>query len=271
MIDVGDEASSLAATKGSPRFEVAALFGAQRFVEYRARGVVVRGLGHVGAIAARPWSRPSCLVPDVCTASATWTPTPRSGTGLVLGFIGSSFVSPKAPPAGWELPELLRLLPMCQGLAVLAGPGEAQIRRRAAELRVDDRLRILPPGPPEQLNDVLERVEVCLSTQTTNLAGHVRTTGKLVQYLSAGKVVIASRAGTAAAILPPMLTVDKDNVFSADYVRALASRVEAVASMADDDFLELQRYSRALAVRLFNPTALAPLWLDKMREWGVLQ
>jgi glycosyltransferase involved in cell wall biosynthesis len=155
-------------------------------------------------------------------------------------------------------------------VAVLTGSGEAHIRRRAAELGVDDRLQILPGAPPEQLGKLLDEVDVCLSTQTTNLAGHVRTTGKLVEYLALGKVVVASRAGTAAAVLPPFLTVDRDDVFSAGYVQAVASRIEALTRMGDDDFVELQRYNHALALRLFSPVALAPVWLAKMGEWGVL-
>ena len=53
-----------------------------------------------------------------------------------LGFVGSSLVSPKAPPAGCELSELLRPPPSCRAVAVVSGSGEAELRRRAGELGV---------------------------------------------------------------------------------------------------------------------------------------
>ena len=270
VLDVGDEAASLAATTGARAAEVAALFAAQRFVERRARGVVVRGLGHVGALAARPGRTPCCLVPDVCSTTAPRPPARRGGAGLTLGFVGSSRVSRSAPPAGWELPELLSALPRCRAVAVVSGDGGSHILARAVQLGVQDRLRLVPPVPPEELGSALAEVDVCLSTQTTNLAGQVRTTGKLVEYLALGKVVVASRAGTAAAVLPPWLTVDHDDVFSGAYVRAVARRIERLEAMGEEELRQLQASNRALAETLFSPAALAPLWLDKMREWAVL-
>ncbi|MEJ7764781.1 MAG: hypothetical protein WKF86_04750 [Acidimicrobiales bacterium] len=225
VIDVGDEAASLAATTGASGAQVAALFMAQRLLECRSRGLVVRGLGHLGALAARPGSTPCCLVPDVCSETAGWTPRGRSRPGLTLGFVGTSQTSRKAPPAGWELPELLLALPQPRGVAVIGGSGVGHIRERADRLGVLDRLRVVAPVPPEELGSALSEVDVCLSTQTTNLAGQVRTTGKLVEYL---------------------------------------------AAMGDAELAALQTHSRALATALFSPSALAPLWLEKMREWGVV-
>lgn len=271
VVDVGDEAASLAATTGAGALQVAALYVAQRFVERRSRGVVVRGLGHVGALAALPGSTPTCLVPDVCSEPTAWAPKGRSHHGLTLGFVGTSEVSRRAPPAGWELPELLLALPRTRGVAIIVGPGTAHVRRRAAQLGVLDRLRFLGPVPPEELGMALSEVDVCLSTQTTNLAGQVRTTGKLVEYLALGKVVVASRSGTAAAVLPTWLTVDRDDVFSDTYIRAVVERVEKLIAMEDSELSKLQAHNRAVAAASFSPAALAPLWLDRMRAWGAVQ
>jgi len=271
VVDIGDEAASLAHTKGRSPWTVAGLFVAQRLVERRARGVVVRGVGHLAALASCLPRRPYCVVPDVCQPPEDWAPRQREDGRLTLGFVGSSHLSPKAPPAGWELPELLTILPpSVRGVAVVAGTGEAYLRSRAAELGVAARLEVVPGLAHHELRRVLADVDVCISTQTTHLAGQVRTTAKLVEYLALGKIVLASRVGTAAAILPPMLTVDRDDVFSAAYVKELARRVEVVSQMPEAELLGLQRHSRSLATTLFSAAALGPVWLDKMREWEVL-
>jgi hypothetical protein len=51
-------------------------------------------------------------------------------------------------------------------------------------------------------------MDICLSTQTNDVVGWVRTTGKLPLYLAAGRYVLASRVGEAARVLPEEMLVD---------------------------------------------------------------
>ncbi len=66
---------------------------------------------------------------------------------------------------------------------------------------------------------------MCLSTQTNDLVGNVRTTGKLPLYLAAGRFILASRVGEAAIILDDDMLVDYDGVVDPTYPAKLAARV----------------------------------------------
>ena len=77
----------------------------------------------------------------------------------------------------------------------------------------------------ERLPDYLAALDVCLSTQTNDLAGQARTTGKLPLYLAAGRYILASRVGEAALVLPDDMLLDYHGVVDRDYPARLAGRV----------------------------------------------
>ena len=132
------------------------------------------------------------------------------GDGLVVGLVGSSVWSPSLGIAyGWDLIEMLALvrdLPV-RGLLVGDGSGIGHLRERARVLGVEDRIVFAGRRPLAELPEILSACDVCLSTQTNDIPGNVRTTGKLPLYLACGRYVLASRVGEAARVLPEEMLV----------------------------------------------------------------
>ena len=62
--------------------------------------------------------------------------------------------------------------------------------------------------PYDVLPGRLRVFDICLSTQTNDVIGNVRTTGKSPLYLAAGRFVLASRVGEAARVLPSVMLVE---------------------------------------------------------------
>jgi hypothetical protein len=80
----------------------------------------------------------------------------------------------------------------------------------------------------------LQSFDICLSTQSNDVIGNVRTTGKLPLYLAAGRFVLASRVGEAARILPPDMLVDFQGQIDSEYPAKLAQRVESLIAKGTD-------------------------------------
>ena len=103
-------------------------------------------------------------------------------------------------------------------------------------------------------------IDVCLSTQTNDLVGQVRTTGKLPLYLAAGRYILASRVGEAARILDEEMLVDYEGNNDLQYPEKLAERV-----------LRLWRIRRCLtggSARRPGPgrNSTTPCWPGKWRR-----
>ena len=64
--------------------------------------------------------------------------------------------------------------------------------------------------PLTELPALLAACDICLSTQTNDVPGNVRTTGKLPLYLACGRYILASNVGEAARVLPPEMLVPYD-------------------------------------------------------------
>jgi hypothetical protein len=74
----------------------------------------------------------------------------------------------------------------------------------------------------------LRVLDVALSTQTNNLPGRVRTTGKLPEYMAAERFILASRVGEAARLLPEVMLLDYAGAVDAAYPERLATRVREI-------------------------------------------
>jgi glycosyltransferase involved in cell wall biosynthesis len=147
---------------------------------------------------------------------------------LTIGLVGSSVWSKRRETCyGWDLVEVIRLLrdrPIA-GVMIGDGSGIPVLRERCRRYGIDDKVRFLGHVPYEQLPHRLHLIDVCLSTQTNNLAGRVRTTGKLPLYLACGRYVLASRVGEASLVLPEEMLVHYDGSFDPHYPHKLAERV----------------------------------------------
>jgi glycosyltransferase involved in cell wall biosynthesis len=177
---------------------------------------------------------------------------------LTIGLVGSSIWSEKLGMCyGWELIELLRLLPRApvKGVIIGDGSGIAHLRARGREYGVEDRVLFLGRLPHEELPRYLNLIDVCLSTQTNDAVGQVRTSGKLPLYLATGRYVLASEVGEAALVLSPPMLVPYEGVQDWEYPKKLAERVTAI--LAEPEKLADGARNVALAQEHFEYAKLA--------------
>jgi glycosyltransferase involved in cell wall biosynthesis len=148
---------------------------------------------------------------------------------------------------------LLRGLPI-KGIVIGDGSGLEKLKARARECGIEDRIIFLGRIPYAQLPRYLNLIDVCLSTQTNDAAGEVRTTGKLPLYLATGRHVLASRVGEAALLLPDNMLVDYNNTIDSEYPQRLAERIRAISR--DSQLMRGSQANRALALQHFDYSVL---------------
>src|SRR5262249_19682298 len=149
------------------------------------------------------------------------------GEMITIGLVGSITWSPNLRMCyGTELLEaicLLRDLPV-KGVVIGDGSGLAILKSQARERGIEDRILFLGRIPYNDLPKYLNLIDICLSTQTNDTVGQVRTTGKLPLYLASGRFVLASRVGEAALVLPDSMLVDYENTKDPEYAQRLARK-----------------------------------------------
>jgi hypothetical protein len=74
----------------------------------------------------------------------------------------------------------------------------------------------------------LNLFDICLSTQSNDLAGQVRTTGKLPLYTACGRFVLSSQVGEAARVLPADMLVPYAGTKDEKYPERLGARIRAL-------------------------------------------
>jgi glycosyltransferase involved in cell wall biosynthesis len=233
VIDTGDAITELARSMGrSPlgialtrRLEECSLSGADR--------IVVRGTYHKEWLAQRGVRAE--VIQDGIESSLIGAPAAddlrdKLGLGgvLTVGLVGSLIWNRTLQSCyGLDLIELIRILKdrPVKGVIIGDGSGLPILQARCREYGIADRVLFLGRAPYEELPQRLGLIDVCLSTQTNDLPGQVRTTGKLPLYLAAGRYILASRVGEAARILDEDMLVDYDGNNDPDYPQKLAERV----------------------------------------------
>ncbi len=219
VIDTGDIAEELARKLISGWFARWKMILTERLTLRTAAAIVVRGTFHRRYLAARG-RRHVWVVQDgvdVEDRPAERDQALRMKLGLsnrfVVGVMGSSIWNERLQLCyGWELVETIALLkePKVSGLMVGGGDGIAWLKRRAAELGVQDRIVFTGYVPHRQVRSYLQQMDTALCTQTNDPVGWARTTGKLPEYLAAGCYVLASAVGEAVLVLPPSMLVPYD-------------------------------------------------------------
>lgn len=177
---------------------------------------------------------------------------------ITVGLIGSSVWSEKLQTCyGSELVELLPLLvdrPI-KGVMIGSGSGISHLKAKSREYGIEDRIVFLGYVTYEDLPAHLGLIDICLSTQTNNLVGRVRTTGKLPLYLAAGRYVLASNVGEALRVLPNQQLVDYDGVKDMNYPLKLKVRIEEILS--EPDITKHSQNNTVLARNYFDYEILA--------------
>ncbi|MEZ0229007.1 MAG: glycosyltransferase, partial [Planctomycetota bacterium] len=268
VIDTGDPIVELARSMGRGRVGLALTSLLERIALGRASHVVVRGTFHEEWLRGRGWQNVTTIqdgVDAVAVAAGSGAGAREKtraelglGGDLVLGVVGSLSWSERLGIGyGWDLVEtlgLLRDLPV-KGLIVGDGPGAERLRRRAAELGVAERLVFTGRVPYERLPALLAAMDVALSTQTDDLVGRFRTTGKLPLYLAAGRFILTSDVGEAKLVLPEASRVPYAGTVDRSYPGKLAERVRPL--VADRARLGEGAVGAAIAAERFDYSVLA--------------
>jgi glycosyltransferase involved in cell wall biosynthesis len=177
---------------------------------------------------------------------------------LTIGLVGTSIWNERWDMGyGWELVEALRLLKdePVKGILIGDGDGIPRLKARCRDYGIEDKMLFLGYVPHEQLPLYLNLIDVCVSTQTNDLVGQVRTTGKLPLYLAAGRYILATRVGEAALVLDDDMLVDYDGVKDVQYPQRLAERIRDI--LRDRAQLERGERNRRVAAEQFDYDVLA--------------
>ena len=152
-------------------------------------------------------------------------------TVTTIGVVGSSVWSEKLQMCyGWELVETLRLLrdKPVKGIMIGDGDGISHLKERAKRYGIEDKILFWGFVPMEELGEKLSLIDICLSTQTNNIVGQVRTTGKLPLYMAAGRYILASDVGEASIVLEKEMLVPYAGTKDDSYPEKLANRINAL-------------------------------------------
>jgi glycosyltransferase involved in cell wall biosynthesis len=147
---------------------------------------------------------------------------------LSVAMVGSTIWSDRLQAcAGWELVELIGLLKgaAVKGVIIGDGSGLPHLRERCRKLGIENQVLFTGRIAYEALPEYLCSFDVCLSTQSNDVVGQVRTTGKLPLYMATGRYVLATRVGEASLVLPDEMLVDYEGVIDPSYPGRLADRL----------------------------------------------
>lgn len=258
IVDTGDAITDLARLSGSRGRVGIWLTDRLERMSYRiSRRIVVRSHPHQDVLAERGVA--STVIPDGVDTkqfSPRLDPELRRELGLegwtTIGLLGSIVWNERWKMCyGWDLVETLKLLrnyPV-KGVIVGDGSGLPHLQQMAADYGVADRLLLLGRRPYEELPRLLSAFDICLSTQTDDAAGRVRTTGKLPLYLAAGRYILASQVGEAARILPREMLVPYEGTKDLNYPLRLSERI---AALVESGKFEPDETLAALAYQHFD-------------------
>lgn len=266
VLDTGDAVYEMARLSGvGAGFRLPLLKVVENAAQSHAATVVVRGTRHREHLHSLGIRRVE-LIRDGHAPQQSVDPSAvaalRRRLGLegrfIAGVMGSLVHSPRLGICyGWDLVQALSQLrdrPVT-GLVIGDGNGMDWLRRRAADLGVADRVVFAGRIPYAEVPTYLRLMDVALSTQTNNLPGRVRTTGKVPEYMAAGCFVLASRVGEAELLLPGIMLVDYDGEVDPAYPGRLAERIRQLE--ANRELLSVKSTLPRTAARLCSYPVLS--------------
>jgi glycosyltransferase involved in cell wall biosynthesis len=245
IVDTGDAITDLAKLSGSRgRIGIFLTAMLEKLSYWISSHMVVRSHPHQDLLRSRGIE--SSVIPDGVDTKQfkpQVDPDLRRELGLegitTIGLLGSIVWNDRWQMCyGWDLVETLKLMPgqPVKGVVIGDGSGLGQLKRMASDAGVSDRMIFLGRQPYDRLPKLLSLFDICLSTQTDDAAGRVRTTGKLPLYLASGRFVLSSQVGEAARILPPEMLVRYDGTKDLAYPARLSERVSKLMEIRSGDF-----------------------------------
>lgn len=178
---------------------------------------------------------------------------------LVVGLVGTMDWSERHKMCyGWDVIEALALLKDVPVKALLVGDGNGRpiLESRAQQLGVANRVVFTGQLPYDDLPHYLGAMDVCVSTQSNDVVGMVRTTGKLPLYLAYGKYVVATDVGEASRVLPNVgCLLPYNGVRDDSHPARLATQLRKV--LAEPKLLNIAEEARQVARDNFDYKMLA--------------
>ncbi len=236
LLDTGDAIYWMARLSGiKAGWRLPLIWLMEKVAQSQAATIIVRGTRHREYLLSQGFPHVR-VVRDGYAEQGSATPESvaalRRSLGLdgrfVVGVMGSLVFSPRLNLCyGWDLVQAmkqLRDLPVT-GLVIGDGNGRAWLEAKAREAGVADRIVFCGRIPYAQVPTYLRLMDVALSTQTNNIPGQVRTTGKLPEYMAAERFILASRVGEAAILLPELMLLSYAGEVDPGYPSRLADRI----------------------------------------------
>jgi glycosyltransferase involved in cell wall biosynthesis len=261
ITDTGDVAFELAKSRGIySRTQLVLIKWIENLAIYYSDYLIVRGSYHKVWLATQGLLTVE-FIPDGVNLSVIQPVQSSSlkyelglADSLVIGLIGSMHWSEKHNLCyGWEVIEVINLLKQCpiKGLLIGDGNGRSKLEERAKTLGVLERVIFVGEISFEDIPNYLSLIDVCISTQSNDLVGNVRTTGKLPLYLACGKYIIASDVGEAHNVLSDLgFLVPYKGVRDDDYPHLVAKHLESI--LEQPEILEVSSKARDIARQYFD-------------------
>jgi glycosyltransferase involved in cell wall biosynthesis len=264
VIETGDAIYELAKSMGHRGRLSLSLTGLlERWSLRMADKIVVRGTFHKEYLGERGLQAE--VIPDGVDTSVFSLQSAsdlRKTLGLdgviTVGVLGWSIWNQKSRSCyGAELIEVMRLLKdePVKAVLITSGSGVGYLKERCRQYGLEDRVMFLGYIPYLELPTYLNLIDICLSTQTNDVVGWVRTTGKLPLYMACGRFILASRVGEAAYVLNEEMLVDYDGVNDESYPQKLVERIHSL--LAAPDRIQEGRKNISLAKTHFEYSVLA--------------
>jgi glycosyltransferase involved in cell wall biosynthesis len=266
VTDTGDVAFELAKSSGTySKPQLALINGVEQLATHHSDHLVVRGRYHQEWFAHQGIDQVT-FVPDGVVTKEINLPDrtlmkQRFGLtdSMIVGLIGTMSWSDQHQMCyGWDVVEALALLKDIPIKALLVGDGDGRsiLEQRAEELGVRDRMVFVGQVPYDTLPDYLAAIDICISTQSNDLVGQVRTTGKLPLYLAHQKYVIATDVGEARQILPGIgCLLPYEGVRDNHHPARLAAQLRKLVS--DPSLLDIAQSAGQVAAEHFDYDVLA--------------
>ena len=153
---------------------------------------------------------------------------------------------------GWEIVETIKILKdyPIKGVIIGYGDGIPILQKMAADYGIADKIVFIGKIPYREIPQYLELIDICISTQTNNLAGRVRTTGKLPLYLACNKFIIATNVGEAELVYPEEMLISYDGIRDLNYPQRLADKVLEIQK--HPEIMNIKETGLAIAEKYFT-------------------
>ena len=256
VIDTGDAIAELARAIGRRGTRLWLTHVLERFSIRFADHLVVRSHFHRELMHSRKGE--VTVIPDGVDVEAFTVSKGRAEERFVIGVIGTAVWNEQSGHCyGKELVEVIHLLrdEPVSGVMVGGGSGIPHLRALCRRYGIENRIRFTGKVSYESLPMLLAEMDICLSTQTNDVAGWVRTTGKLPLYMASGRYILATRVGEAARVLDEEMLVEYRGQADPEYSLRLAERVRML--LREPERLSAGRVNTEKARRLFDYDMLA--------------